>query len=327
MTRVTCGNQSPAVLVPFTVLAMSSPTIRAAGPDDAAAMLQLERSLMPFHVRTVDAVRRRLSGASPDSGRRFFKAEHPDHGGLVAFAGAGRSQFSSDPAAAWLDLVSGDPALVAPLVHELRPHLDRLGSTLVEAFVTPELLAAIAALGFTSSGAMHYLGLDLTSHVRAAGRVPDGLRMASTEQVDPRALHEADAEASLDEPQTFGNDGLTYDVWRREVWESGLDRPLGRVVLDGDHVVAFTYVIRADTRLWSDFTGVRPGYRGRGLATLVKAESLVAARAAGVTHAFTSTDETNVAMRAVNRRLGYEHVATKHRGLWRRPASGGLGFA
>jgi GNAT superfamily N-acetyltransferase len=56
------------------------------------------------------------------------------------------------------------------------------------------------------------------------------------------------------------------------------------------------------------FTGTLPEYRGRGLALAVKLASLRWAAARGVTRVFTSNDETNAPMLAVNRRLGYRPV-------------------
>jgi mycothiol synthase len=53
-------------------------------------------------------------------------------------------------------------------------------------------------------------------------------------------------------------------------------------------------------------TAVRRGWRGRGIATALKRAQIEAARAAGIERIFTTNDETNLAMRGVNARLGYE---------------------
>jgi GNAT superfamily N-acetyltransferase len=77
-------------------------------------------------------------------------------------------------------------------------------------------------------------------------------------------------------------------------------------VTDGA-VVAIT-MIRVDVetgRAENDITGTLPEYRGRGLAHLVKLESLRRVAAKGVTKVFTENDETNASMLAVNTRLGY----------------------
>jgi RimJ/RimL family protein N-acetyltransferase len=53
------------------------------------------------------------------------------------------------------------------------------------------------------------------------------------------------------------------------------------------------------------FTGTLRAYRGRGLALAVKLASIRWAREHGITSMSTHNDETNAAMLAINRRLGY----------------------
>jgi GNAT superfamily N-acetyltransferase len=60
-------------------------------------------------------------------------------------------------------------------------------------------------------------------------------------------------------------------------------------------------------------TGTLRAYRGRGLAKLVKNDSLHRARAAGYTHAFTGNDADNRPMLAINKWFGYEIGATEVR--------------
>jgi GNAT superfamily N-acetyltransferase len=79
----------------------------------------------------------------------------------------------------------------------------------------------------------------------------------------------------------------------------------------GQTVIAFTLVKRDSERMWSDMTATLPQYRGRGLARLVKTAALQRVAARGVTIAYTSTDESNAPMLAVNTRLGYRPVATQ----------------
>jgi RimJ/RimL family protein N-acetyltransferase len=57
------------------------------------------------------------------------------------------------------------------------------------------------------------------------------------------------------------------------------------------------------------FTGMLRGFRGKGLASAAKIASLRWAAAHGVTRVFTSNDEANAAMLAINRRLGYTTFA------------------
>ena len=53
-------------------------------------------------------------------------------------------------------------------------------------------------------------------------------------------------------------------------------------------------------------TGTLPELRGRGLGRQVKLASINWAAENGVTQMFTTNDETNAPMLAINRRLGYQ---------------------
>jgi GNAT superfamily N-acetyltransferase len=85
------------------------------------------------------------------------------------------------------------------------------------------------------------------------------------------------------------------------------------VVLVGGAPAACT-LVEADlegSRVWSLGTGTLPAYRGRGLAKLAKAVALHQASAAGAIHAYTSNDEVNAPMLAINTWLGYQACATQ----------------
>jgi GNAT superfamily N-acetyltransferase len=86
-------------------------------------------------------------------------------------------------------------------------------------------------------------------------------------------------------------------------------------VVDG--VVAAFSVAQTDgrSRYWSGMTGTRSAYRNRGLAKLVKNQSLHRARAAGYTEAFTGNDAGNGPMLAINKWFGYQPCASEWRYL------------
>jgi RimJ/RimL family protein N-acetyltransferase len=73
-------------------------------------------------------------------------------------------------------------------------------------------------------------------------------------------------------------------------------------------VVAFTFLNVAGERAQHGFTGTMPEHRGKGLATAAKIDALRKAAARGVTRVTTSNAEENTAMRAINRRLGFEAI-------------------
>jgi GNAT superfamily N-acetyltransferase len=133
---------------------------------------------------------------------------------------------------------------------------------------------------------------------------------------DPRPLWSADADASRDEPGDVPVDDMPYEGWLASAWQQpDTDRELSiAAVVDGT-VAAFTLAQTDPPRYWSGMTGTRRAYRGRGLGTLVKVASLRRAVERGLTEAYTSNDEQNAPMLAINARLGYRESAAQWRCL------------
>lgn len=137
--------------------------------------------------------------------------------------------------------------------------------------------------GFTPSRELRYSALDL----RPAPPMPEpppGVRLLPAAEVAPRRIHRADPESSRDEPGDVPTDVLGYHHWQHEVWDNpGLDRQASTVAT----------------------------HRGRGLARLTEQAALHRAAAAGVCTAYTSNDEANAPMPAVNAGLGYRPVDSR----------------
>jgi len=125
-------------------------------------------------------------------------------------------------------------------------------------------------------------------------------------------LYEAHVAAAADEPGDVAPDANSYESWRYGVWtDPGLDRCASVAATANGEIIGFTLVTRDGERMWSEMTATLPQHRGRGLARLVKSAALQRAAEGGVTVAYTSNDESNAPMRAVNSRLGYCRVATQ----------------
>jgi len=160
--------------------------------------------------------------------------------------------------------------------------------------------------GFALGRALSHSAADLSA-VPDAPPVPEGVRVADFDAVDPRSLWEALAATGDDDPS--GLSGVpSYEDWLAGDWHHPeLRRDLSIAALDGDTVLAFTTTSADPERkvIWTASTGTVPAARGRGLAKLVKSVALGRARDAGLSTAFTGNDANNKPMLAVNEWLGY----------------------
>ncbi|HYZ19139.1 MAG TPA: GNAT family N-acetyltransferase [Gaiellaceae bacterium] len=166
--------------------------------------------------------------------------------------------------------------------------------------------------GFSIVGRERDVVLDLTKADVAAPEPPPGIALVSfAERPDLiRAVFAVDAELAADVPAHGAQAPMSEAEWMREnVTGPGAFLEACFVALDGNEVVGYTAIRRfgadspeAENRL----TAVRRPWRRRGIATALKRAQIERARAAGIEKIFTTNDETNVGMRGVNARLGYE---------------------
>ncbi|NES15654.1 MULTISPECIES: GNAT family N-acetyltransferase [Micromonospora] len=290
---------------------MSDALIRPARPEDASAVVALRALVYPYLVRGVESTRRMIVQPPPGEDWAAWVAEAD--GRLVGWVSAYRNSQTSTPGVGEVSTLHVDPAhrrrgVGTALLDAALGHLRRIGATRVLIHCRTESLPFARRHGFTPSRELRYSALDL----RPAPPMPEpppGVRLLPAAGVDPRRIHRADAESSLDEPGDVPTDVLGYDLWHHEVWDNpGLDRQASTVAEVDGEVVALSLVKRDGDRMWSDFTGTVPGHRGRGLGRLTKQAALHRAAAAGVRIAYTSNDEANAPMLAINARLGYRPV-------------------
>jgi RimJ/RimL family protein N-acetyltransferase len=139
--------------------------------------------------------------------------------------------------------------------------------------------------------------------------IPNGYRCVPMGEVVPERVYEAVRLASLDEPTPTRADDFRFDDFLREWNEPDCDLASSTAVLDDEgSVVAFTRLKVDGDRAQQGFTGTVRQHRGRGLATAAKCYALRTAAARGVSRVTTSNTEENAAMRAINRKLGFEPI-------------------
>lgn len=145
------------------------------------------------------------------------------------------------------------------------------------------------------------------------GRLPDGVAFASLAELSERLedVFAVDAESSLDEPGGGTTTSRTYEEWLDEMASPVVNADATFCVLERDVVVSFAqvYVDAESGRAGNGFTGTLRSRRGRGFATVAKLASMRRLAELGIDTLWTGNDESNAAMLAINRRLGYVPAA------------------
>ncbi|KXK60589.1 GCN5 family acetyltransferase [Micromonospora rosaria] len=284
--------------------------VREVRPADAPAVVALRAAVHPYLVRGVEATRRTIVDPPPGADRAALVAEVA--GEVVGWVSAYRNPSSGSGEMSVLDVhpQRRRQGVGGALLDRALAHLAGLGVPRVRAWSVPEALPFAERHGFAPSRTVRFSGLELRP-APPAPVVPAGVALLSVAEVEPYRLYQADQATAGDVPGEEPGDGVTYEFWRYDVWtDPGLDRATSTAVTVDGELAAFSLVQRDGDRMWSDYTGTVPRYRGRGLARLAKQAALHRAAASGIRTAYTSNDEANAPMLAVNTRLGYRPVAT-----------------
>jgi len=232
---------------------------------------------------------------------------------VVGMGNSGLNIETTTPGAAWLNVrvtsAHRRQGIGSELHEALLAHLVEIGATNATSFIrwTDEGERWASARGWKRllTGPLIARNLDDVPEPS----LPPGFTCVSIGEFDqPEAVYELTRLAMLDEPRPVPLDDFRYEDWLNEWNDPDLDRSASALVLHGDLPVAFAYVNVVGHRAAHAGTGTNPEYRGRGLATAAKRFALRALAAEGVTRITTSNAEENAAMRAINRRLGFEQI-------------------
>jgi GNAT superfamily N-acetyltransferase len=287
--------------------------IRPAVPDDAEAVAAVRRETFPYLVMSAALARHLISLDAPRE--RALRLVAQSGGEVVGWGSAGLNVWTSEAGrgdtSVYVHPQHRQQGIGGALAARLHDHLQEIGAVRVRTFAEPVGLEFAKRRGYDGTRQMHYSGVD-PRELPDRPPTPDGIELVRIDELDPRQAYTADAIATLDEPSDSPADSIEYDDWVRDVWESpALDKSLSVAAIVGDEVACFTAIETDGDRVWSGMTGTIPAHRGRGLAKLVKSVALRRAAEAGVTGAFTSSDDENGPMLAVNNWLGYHRVQTQ----------------
>jgi GNAT superfamily N-acetyltransferase len=183
----------------------------------------------------------------------------------------------------------------------------------------PEAIQFLEHRGFTEHERMKVVRLDLATVdiadvERAAAGAPEGIRISSLGD-EPDLIHGV-YEVALEALPDIPGDGPPipgdFDEFRIRDAERPSMPPGGFIVgVDASTGRAVGYASLmippgAPTVAWHHMTGIARDWRGRGLATALKAATIRWAKGAGLEALEGANDIDNAPMRAVNRRLGYQ---------------------
>jgi GNAT superfamily N-acetyltransferase len=293
-------------------------TVRPGTPDDAAAYLDLRRGIYPWLVHTAAAVRHQWRSELGPAKGALFAVDDP-RGGLAGFGSGGLSFWSSEEGAAHIS-VAVHPAhrgrgVGGALLTAVEEHLRSVGVRRAQAFALddPACLEWVRNRGYDVKAEVRYSRAPLAG-LPPAPPVGDGVTLLPFEAAAVEEVFLVDSESVVDEPGEVTIDKMEYAEWVRDIWEGPALRRDLSVIAFVDGAPASATFVEADPdtgRVWSGGTGTRREFRGRGLAKAVKSAALRRARDAGLTDAYTSNDEVNAPMLAVNEWLGYRPVGAQ----------------
>ncbi len=285
--------------------------IRPQEDRDAAAATALRHEADDADVATEAGWLHRRRRIQPRHGYLGVAAELD--GAVVAIGQAGLNVETTTPGASWATVkVTAEQrrrGIGSALHHALLEHLREIGAKEVTTFMrrTEEAERWAEARGWKRLLIGPLIALDPRNVPEPDP--PPGFDCVSTAAFDrPEAIFELTRIAIVDEPNPVPADDLRYEDWLDDWEDPDVDRDASTVVVHGELPVAFAYMKIAGTRAQHVGTATLPDYRGRGLATAAKRHALRAAAAKGVTRITTSNAEENAAMRAINRKLGFEPI-------------------
>jgi RimJ/RimL family protein N-acetyltransferase len=301
-------------------------TYRTATLEDAALASDLMSAAYPEMAH--DPVLLRYRWATPRKGFAFGRYIAEMERRPIAFLGwvHGPWEEIADrhcEVEVWLDLAQLDHDLLTRMWSWIADEAVEQGTRLLLAYCAedePEMLGALSTLGFHRERVERVWELDLEAHgARLVTEAAHARRTASDERIelttlnawqDPHALrklYELDALTRQDIPTSLPIFREAFEDFVRRTDSPDRRPDRSWIALDGDRPVAYSYLKFPPVRgtVWTGYTCSHPAYRGRGLATAVKLQSLAQAVRLGVPAVRTDNDSENAPMLHINERLGY----------------------
>ena len=294
--------------------------LREGTSEDFGSATELLNRVWPYRVGSERGLRHTADAAPTDAHRRYWAAE--DAGELVGWATAAIEHQSAERPGfleASVAPESRRAGLGTALLACCEAHLAGLGVATVLSPSTPEdaSRSLATAHGFRHANTTRISGVDPRTVEPPCA--PPGVELRPLAALDPRQVHELDAEAMADVPGEVAMDDVSFEQWLDDYWRHpDMDLEASVAAVIDDRPVSFSHLrIAPGGRAVTDMTGTLRDYRGRGLAQLAKRATLVNAANSGVELVTTENDETNGPMLRVNEKLGYRPIGSTL--MWSRP--------
>jgi len=286
--------------------------IRELDPErDAEGFVALIHEVFPSAVTTVESWRQQ-HGSIPERARHSAWVA-VDEGEVVARAEGSLNWFSESRSAfAGVSVRNAfrRRGIGGLLWERLESHLKEVEPKRVLSMFTetPDAVAFARARGFAEVRAETLASIDPRNvDLSPLDAVP--VELVPLSAVRPEDVFEVDVITTPDVPTTDQLDDIRYDEWLETIWRRPTMKLEGSFAAIEEGRVAAIALLAANfaiARGFNEYTATLPSHRGRGLASLVKLASLRWAAENGITAVWTTNDETNAPMLAINQRLGYE---------------------
>jgi GNAT superfamily N-acetyltransferase len=276
---------------------------------DAEGVLDLIHEVFPASTASVESWMHQEASIPPRAQHATWVAIED---GVVAGRAEATFKWWSDSGAAFAAVNVGGAyrkrGIGSELWERAEQHVQELGaSRLTTIFVeSPEGVAFARKRGFTEERAEAMSCVDPTT----VDPPPEDAwcRIVPLRDADPEEVYDVDMVTTPDVPATDALTSMPFDEWLDAVWRRpNVTHDGSFVAIVDDRVVGFT-ILAANVergRAFTDYTATLREHRNRGIADRLKRASLAWAAANGIRAAWTTNDETNAAMLAVNNRLGY----------------------
>ena len=191
----------------------------------------------------------------------------------------------------------------------------------------PGSLAWTERRGFVEVGRNARMVLDLEAIEEPAVEPPPGIEIVSWAERPGLApgIYEAAREAHPDIPGEEDVDIGSFEEWLSRDMQGSSDRPEAVfVAVAGDEVAGYAKLslsAEPNETAYHDLTAVRRAWRGRKIASALKASQIAWAKRQGYRRLQTQNEERNAPIRALNARFGY--VLEPGTVTMRGPLSGG----